>query len=31
MFPKEDVEAMMSNLRNEAKANGVPDQYDKLW
>jgi len=25
LFPKEDVEAMIGNLRNEAKANGVPD------
>ena len=31
LFPKEDVEVMMNNLRNEAKSAGVPDQQDKLW
>jgi len=31
LFPKEDVDAMMGNLRNEAKAAGVPDQADKLF
>lgn len=25
LFPKEDFDAMISNLRNEAKGNGVPD------
>lgn len=25
LFPKEDFDAMVSNLRNEAKGNGVPD------
>jgi len=25
LFPKEDVEAMISNIRNEAKSAGIPD------
>ena len=30
LFPKEDFDAMVGNLRNEAKGNGVPDNIDAL-
>ena len=30
LFPKEDVDAMVSNLRNEAKGAGVPDTQDAM-
>lgn len=30
LFPKEDFDAMVSNLRNEAKGNGVPDNQESL-
>jgi len=30
LFPKEDVEAMIGNLRNEAKGLGVADNPDAL-
>jgi len=30
LFPKEDVEAMIGNLRNEAKGNGCADNQDAL-
>jgi len=30
LFPKEDVEAMINNLRNEAKGNGVADNFEAL-
>lgn len=30
LFPKEDVDAMIGNLRNEAKGNGVADTLEAL-
>jgi dynein heavy chain len=30
LFPKEDVENMVSNLRNEAKGMGTPDTPEAL-
>ena len=30
MFPKDDVEMFIGNLRNEAKANGVSNNQDDL-
>jgi len=31
LFPKEDIDAMIGNLRGEAKTAGIPDQADKMW
>lgn len=30
LFPKEDFDALIGNIRNEAKGNGVPDSIDAL-
>lgn len=30
LFPKEDVDGMISNIRNEAKGFGIPDQQDAM-
>jgi dynein heavy chain len=31
LFSKEDFDAIISNLRNEAKGNGIPDNTDALF
>lgn len=28
LFPKDEIDGMLSNLRNEAKANGIPDTHE---
>jgi dynein heavy chain len=30
LFPKEDVDALIGGLRNEAKGNGVPDTPEAM-
>jgi len=30
LFPKDEIDGMLSNLRNEAKANGIPDVHEAM-
>jgi dynein heavy chain len=30
LFPKDEIDAMLGNLRNEAKSNGIPDNPEAM-